>query len=35
MEGIRNVMIKKDTCFIALIWFYESKTKIQYNRLGC
>ena len=26
MEGIKNVMRKKDTCFISLIMFYSSKT---------
>ena len=29
MEGIKNIMRKKDTYVIALIFFYESKTKIQ------
>ena len=27
MEGIKNVTRQKDTCFISLIKFYESKTK--------
>ena len=29
MEGIRNVIRKKDTCGISLVIFYETKTKIQ------
>ena len=27
MEGIRNVMRKNDTCVIAIVMFYETKTK--------
>ena len=29
MENIRDVMKNKDTCVIALIFFYESKGKNQ------
>ena len=38
MEGIRNVTRKKDTCIIALVIFYETKTKNPielYRVLSC
>ena len=38
MEDIKNVMIKKDTCVVALMMFYDTKTNNPikvYKVLSC